>query len=93
LANNHALDFGQEGLEETLDTLDELGIATVGAGRSAAEAQRPALFTRRGLRLAFLGYAGAYWNGSPDVPASDQVAWSEPARCWLRSVQGQFKWR
>lgn len=42
LANNHVLDYGREGLEETLDTLDALGIQTAGAGRNAGEARAPA---------------------------------------------------
>jgi poly-gamma-glutamate synthesis protein (capsule biosynthesis protein) len=42
LANNHVLDFGSRGLEETLDTLRTAGIRPVGAGRSEEEAWRPA---------------------------------------------------
>ncbi len=77
LANNHALDYGETGLDQTLDTLAGPGIAVVGAGRSAAEAHRPALFERQGVRLAVLGYAAARWNGSADVPATDRIAWAE----------------
>ncbi|MBI1916180.1 MAG: CapA family protein [Planctomycetes bacterium] len=43
LANNHVLDWGCEGLEETLRTLDLAGVARAGAGRSAAEAESPAM--------------------------------------------------
>jgi len=43
LANNHVLDWGAPGLEETLDTLHGAGIRTAGAGRSAAEAAAPAI--------------------------------------------------
>ncbi|MFD6225340.1 CapA family protein [Streptomyces sp. NPDC060232] len=42
LANNHVLDFGRDGLAETLEALDAAGLATAGAGRDAAEAWRPA---------------------------------------------------
>jgi poly-gamma-glutamate synthesis protein (capsule biosynthesis protein) len=88
LANNHALDYGQVGLDETLSTLDALGIASVGAGCETStnenahfcQAVRPAIFTLNGVKVAVLGYAGAYWNGSPDMPASDKIAWAEPAR-------------
>jgi poly-gamma-glutamate synthesis protein (capsule biosynthesis protein) len=82
LANNHALDYGQAGLNETLEALDSLGIAVVGAGRSQVEARRPALLTLNGLRVAVLGYAAARWNGSVDVPATDHIAWAD-----LSSVQ------
>jgi poly-gamma-glutamate capsule biosynthesis protein CapA/YwtB (metallophosphatase superfamily) len=43
LANNHVLDFGIRGLEETLDTLSGAGIATAGAGRNAGQAWAPAV--------------------------------------------------
>jgi poly-gamma-glutamate capsule biosynthesis protein CapA/YwtB (metallophosphatase superfamily) len=33
LANNHVLDLGVRGLEETLDALTKAGLATAGAGR------------------------------------------------------------
>lgn len=43
LANNHTLDFGREGLFETVRVLEEAGIAYAGAGRSIAEAEKPAV--------------------------------------------------
>jgi len=43
LANNHVLDFGPRGLDETLDVLTGAGIPAVGAGRDASEARRPAI--------------------------------------------------
>lgn len=79
LANNHALDYGQAGLDETLEVVEGLGIAAVGAGRSSEQAHRPALFRLNGVRVAVLGYAAARWNGSADVPATEQIAWAEPA--------------
>ncbi|MER6571817.1 CapA family protein [Streptomyces sp. NPDC001093] len=42
LANNHVLDFGRPGLEETLDSLAAAGLRTVGAGCDADEADAPA---------------------------------------------------
>lgn len=43
LANNHVLDYDYSGLVETLDTLHRLGLKTAGAGRTLAEARRPAV--------------------------------------------------
>jgi poly-gamma-glutamate synthesis protein (capsule biosynthesis protein) len=43
IANNHVLDWGTAGLRQTLDALDRAGIRTAGAGRSLAEARRPAV--------------------------------------------------
>ena len=42
LANNHVLDYGRTGLEDTLDALAAAGLRTVGAGRDLARAQQPA---------------------------------------------------
>lgn len=42
LANNHVLDFEEEGLLETLEVLDRAGIRRAGAGRDLASARRPA---------------------------------------------------
>jgi len=93
VANNHALDYGQVGLEETLDTLDALDIAAVGTGRAsdAAQPRRPAIFTVKGVRVAILGYAAARWDGSVDVPATDRIAWARPAamRADVRAVREQ----
>lgn len=44
LANNHVLDWGYQGLTDTLDALHTVGIVTAGAGRTLDEAQRPAVF-------------------------------------------------
>jgi poly-gamma-glutamate synthesis protein (capsule biosynthesis protein) len=42
LANNHVLDWGYAGLEETLATLHAAGVRTAGAGRHSNEAAAPA---------------------------------------------------
>lgn len=43
LANNHVLDYGRSGLVETLETVRRAGLKTTGAGRTLAEARRPAV--------------------------------------------------
>ncbi|GKQ35929.1 CapA family protein [Streptomyces sp. A012304] len=48
LANNHVLDFGHPGLDETLTALAGAGLRTAGAGRDAREARRPAIVPVRG---------------------------------------------
>lgn len=79
LGNNHALDFGPIGLDETRSALESLKIAAVGAGSSRQAAHQPATFTLDGVRVTVLGYAAARWNGSVDVPATERLAWAEPA--------------
>jgi poly-gamma-glutamate synthesis protein (capsule biosynthesis protein) len=57
LANNHTLDFGAQGLADTIDALDGAGILHVGAGADLASARRAAIMTVNGQRIAFLGYS------------------------------------
>ncbi|MEW6046400.1 MAG: CapA family protein [Bacillota bacterium] len=57
LANNHSLDFGVEGLVETLRLLGEAGVGWVGAGASPAQAFDPRVFYVAGNRVAALGAA------------------------------------
>ncbi|HYC13791.1 MAG TPA: CapA family protein [Stellaceae bacterium] len=55
LANNHALDYDERGLRETLDRLDAGGIAYAGAGRNLPGAVRPALVDLGGMKLGLIG--------------------------------------
>src|SRR5918994_4266341 len=45
LANNHTLDFEEQGLLDTLEHLDAAGIRHAGAGRNREEAADPAILT------------------------------------------------
>ena len=56
LANNHLMDYGPDGVADTVATLDAAGIAHFGAGRTLAEARKPAFVEVGGIRIAFLGY-------------------------------------
>ncbi len=56
LANNHMIDYGPEGLFDTINTLDTHGIVHFGAGRSLSEARAPAIVEKKGITVAFLGY-------------------------------------
>ena len=57
LANNHILDYGPGPLQHTLKLLDSLGIGHSGAGMNLAQARRPAIVERNGLKVAFLSYS------------------------------------
>jgi len=60
LANNHTLDFGPDGLVETLRRLDAAGIPRFGAGRTVTEAREPLVLERKGRRVALLGFNEFY---------------------------------
>jgi hypothetical protein len=57
VANNHSLDFGSQAFFDTLALTRRAGIAVVGGGPNLAAARRPAILTRGGVRVAFLGYS------------------------------------
>lgn len=65
LAGNHAMDFGPDGLRQTISALHDRGIATVGAGMNIEEARRPAIVERKGVRIAVLAYGSIMMPGAP----------------------------
>ncbi len=65
LANNHVLDWGVAGLRETLRTLEGAGIATVGAGDTADEADAPAVLDAPGEGRVLVFGLGAASSGIP----------------------------
>jgi poly-gamma-glutamate synthesis protein (capsule biosynthesis protein) len=54
VANNHSLDRGVSGLENTLQTLRDRNIAACGAVSREADRLRPVLLERNGIRTAFI---------------------------------------
>ena len=99
LANNHVLDWGRAGLEDTLGALDAAGIVTAGAGADAAAAWQPAVLGLAGRRLLVFaaatgdsgvppeGAAGARRAGVnrlPDLSDETLVAVAAQIRRWRR---------
>lgn len=82
LANNHALDWGDEGLADTRLHLDQAGVVAAGGGADAAEAHRHVVITRNGLRIAFLGYLDVPAEGSFNRENWDATATS-PGLAWF----------
>ncbi len=84
LGNNHALDYGQEGIAQTLHLLAEQGIATLGFG-PLGQAAGPLFLEKNGVRIAFLSYVDVpreyrgfdtrTWIATAELPG---IAWAEP---------------
>jgi poly-gamma-glutamate synthesis protein (capsule biosynthesis protein) len=70
LANNHAADFGMEGLLETIDVLDAAGIAHAGAGRDAEAARAPARLSAGGCRVGIVAFSDQpeEWTATSSTP-------------------------
>src|SRR5213595_446422 len=65
LANNHILDWGYEGLSETLQTLDAAGVKHAGAGNAAEDAAAPAVLNLPGKCRMLLFSFGSTTSGIP----------------------------
>ena len=63
LANNHVLDWGVAGLEETLATLDAAGIRRAGAGRNLDESMAPAVLPVPGKGRVLVFACGSTSSG------------------------------
>lgn len=57
LANNHMLDYGPEGIQDTKAALSDAQINWHGAGKNSQEANKPLKLTKNGIRLTLLNYA------------------------------------
>jgi poly-gamma-glutamate synthesis protein (capsule biosynthesis protein) len=76
LANNHLGDFGDQALVETVRLLADAGFATFGAGATLADARRPAIVERDGVRFAMVGFnaIGETPEAGPGQPGADSVS-------------------
>src|SRR5215204_1670795 len=78
LANNHTMDFEEQGLLDTLEHLDAAGIRHAGAGSNQAEAVDPAILivpaehTHRVALLAFTDNEPSFAAG-PDRPGTNYL--------------------
>lgn len=73
LANNHVLDWGRTGLEQTLATLQKLNIKVAGAGRNDREASAAAMLNLGDARLLIFSF-GSTSSGVPLEWAATEVA-------------------
>jgi poly-gamma-glutamate synthesis protein (capsule biosynthesis protein) len=76
LANNHAMDFGPEGLVAGLGNVRAAGLEAVGAGEDRAAAFAPVIVERNGWHIAVLGFGGLYLS-------SDWLATDEPRQAGI----------
>jgi poly-gamma-glutamate synthesis protein (capsule biosynthesis protein) len=80
LANNHAGDFGDRALLDTLRHVRANGMTLVGAGATEAAAYRPKIVERLGLRIAFVGFSNILPFEFRALGRNPGTAWAFPAR-------------
>ena len=54
MANNHVLDYGPVGMEDTFEAVEHAGVPVIGIGRSASEAFQPYRTKVHGQRIAVI---------------------------------------
>ena len=62
LANNHILDYGENGLIQTLDACKKYKILTCGAGLNLKEASVPTILEKNGIKLALVNFCENEWS-------------------------------
>ncbi len=71
LANNHILDYGREGLIQTMATLDSAGMSFCGAGENIHSACAPRIVEKNGQKIAFAGFSMTF----------PKIFWAKTDRC------------
>lgn len=93
LANNHAMDFGETALLDTVDHLGRAGIALAGAGATRAEARAPATVSVGGGDVTVVSVT----DDPPEYAAGEAspgVAWVDPHEMvppWLATLVGDSR--
>ena len=72
LANNHAYDYGEVSLTDTLDVLQSIGMPYAGAGRNLEEAVRPVCYIAGDLKIAFLSATQIERVDNPDTKGATE---------------------
>lgn len=85
VANNHALDFGSDGLAESVERVRGAGVAVCGAAPEPTVPAEPALFTAGGVSFGMIGYCDSHRN-----PAEEAVHMM-PATATPERIQGAIR--
>lgn len=83
LANNHVLDWGYDGLQETIYTLKRAKILISGAGETIDEAIHPAIYDLDSKRRILVFSVGTASSG---VPSAWLASHNKPGICYLNEI-------
>jgi len=87
LANNHSMDYSEEGLMENLRVFEDSGVTHAGTGRNLSEARAPAYLNTEKARAALValntggedGCAGEAWGRIPGRPGVNPLRYATTA--------------
>lgn len=72
LANNQTMNYGPEGLIDSIELLERVGIDVTGAGEDKEAAESPAVRTLNGVSVAVLGVEATRWDWGDTQALTDQ---------------------
>lgn len=81
IANNHAFDYGEQGLQDTRQTLEQAKIAYFGAGTNLAEARQYRYINKADVGVCALGYL---FLGSYKIEPS--IIWAQEQKAGVAGV-------
>ena len=87
-ANNHALDWGVEGMRETSKWLDDAGVAHAGVGEHRGLARAPAYVETPQGRVGLVSFVSTFLPVSEALPSRDAA----PARPGVSALKVYTKW-
>ncbi len=73
LANNHAIDYGVDGLTQTTQILDRAGLLSAGAGEDLAQARAPVFVGKTPRRVAMIAVATSASGESRATPLRGEI--------------------
>lgn len=68
VANNHAMDFGIDGMRQNKKMLSDHGVLCVGTGENLDDAQKPAFVEKNGINVGFLSFSSTLAIGTGAGP-------------------------
>jgi len=85
LANNHAYDYGEVSLLDTLDTLNNDNMLYAGAGHNLTEASAPVVFQNQNIKIAIFCSTQIERLNNPDTKGATE---NSPGvfRCWQNDL-------
>jgi poly-gamma-glutamate capsule biosynthesis protein CapA/YwtB (metallophosphatase superfamily) len=92
LANNHSMDYGRQGLADTMAVAREGGLGTVGAGKDATEAYAPWRQVIKGVRVSVLAFSQVddladEWAARPGQPGMAMAFDTDRALAAVRAAR------
>ena len=93
ICNNHIMDAGPYGIENTLNMAKELGVQTIGAGMNIDQARKPVIIDEAGgIGLFGVGYQRACRKADVDKPGC--YSWSDldAIQDTINEIKSKCRW-